>query len=41
MLQQLILRREKKQSADKGPVQFIVIFDLNTVNITDYVGFLF
>ncbi|CAO4370267.1 unnamed protein product [Caenorhabditis nigoni] len=38
MLQQLILRREKKQSADKGPVQFIVIFDLNTVNITDYVN---
>ncbi|CAI2347570.1 unnamed protein product [Caenorhabditis sp. 36 PRJEB53466] len=38
MLQQLILRREKKQSTDKGPVQFIVIFDLNTVNITDYVN---
>ncbi|CAB3402359.1 unnamed protein product [Caenorhabditis bovis] len=38
MLQQLILRREKKQSPEKGPVQFIVIFDLQTINITDYVN---
>ncbi|CAI5445858.1 unnamed protein product [Caenorhabditis angaria] len=38
MLQQLILRREKNQSPEKGPVQTIVIFDLSTVNITDYVN---
>ncbi|CAI4227893.1 unnamed protein product [Auanema sp. JU1783] len=37
-LLQLILEREKNQSPDKGPVQFIVIFDLMTVNITDYVN---
>ncbi|VDL79544.1 unnamed protein product [Nippostrongylus brasiliensis] len=37
-LLQLILERERKQSKDRGPVQFIVIFDLATVNITDYVN---
>lgn len=35
---QLILRREKEQDASKGPVQFIVFFDLATVNLTDYVN---
>ncbi|EPB79830.1 CRAL/TRIO domain protein [Ancylostoma ceylanicum] len=38
LLLQLILERERKQSKDRGPVQFIVIFDLATVNITDYVN---
>lgn len=31
---QLILRREKAQNGNK-PVQFIVLFDLGEVNITD------
>jgi hypothetical protein len=30
-LLQLILRREKHQAAHRGPVQFVVIFDLATV----------
>lgn len=38
LLLQLILRREKEQDAGKGPVQFIVFFDLATVNLTDYVN---
>nr|CDJ82816.1 Cellular retinaldehyde-binding triple function domain containing protein [Haemonchus contortus] len=38
LLLQLMLERERKQSKDRGPVQFIVIFDLATVNITDYVN---
>ncbi|CAD6187774.1 unnamed protein product [Caenorhabditis auriculariae] len=38
MLLQLILRREKKQPLEKGPVQFIVLFDLACINITDYVN---
>ncbi|PAV78294.1 hypothetical protein WR25_09372 isoform A [Diploscapter pachys] len=37
VLLQLILNREKKQDPSKGPVQFIVLFDLQTVNIMDYV----
>lgn len=38
LLLQLILERERTQSKDRGPVQFIVIFDLASVNITDYVN---
>uniref|UniRef100_A0A0N5AY18 CRAL-TRIO domain-containing protein n=1 Tax=Syphacia muris TaxID=451379 RepID=A0A0N5AY18_9BILA len=38
MLLQLILRREKYQDAGKGPVQFIVLFDLSEVNLSDYLN---
>ncbi|VDM54797.1 unnamed protein product [Angiostrongylus costaricensis] len=38
LLLQLILERERTQPKERGPVQFIVIFDLATVNITDYVN---
>ncbi|CAJ0580791.1 unnamed protein product, partial [Mesorhabditis spiculigera] len=38
MLLQLILRREALQDPSKGPVQFIVVFDLATINITDYLN---
>ncbi|VDK62689.1 unnamed protein product [Onchocerca ochengi] len=35
---ELILRREKKQSAAKGLVQFIVFFDAATLNLIDYLN---
>uniref|UniRef100_A0A915BX60 CRAL-TRIO domain-containing protein n=2 Tax=Parascaris univalens TaxID=6257 RepID=A0A915BX60_PARUN len=38
MLLQFILRREKAQEENKGPVQFIVLFDLGEVNLTDYLN---
>ncbi|CAJ0943232.1 unnamed protein product, partial [Mesorhabditis belari] len=38
MLLQLILRREAKQTQNKGPIQFIVIFDLSSINIMDYLN---
>ncbi|KHN78529.1 CRAL-TRIO domain-containing protein C34C12.6 [Toxocara canis] len=38
MLLQYILRREKAQEENKGPVQFIVLFDLYDVNLTDYLN---
>lgn len=38
MLLQLILRREKHQDVNKGPVQFIVLFDLGEVNLSDYLN---
>ncbi|VDN07092.1 unnamed protein product [Thelazia callipaeda] len=38
LLLQLVLRREKNQSADKGPVQIIVLFDLALVHLKDYIN---
>ncbi|VDK17724.1 unnamed protein product [Anisakis simplex] len=38
LLLQYILQREKIQKADKGAVQFIVIFDMSDVNISDYLN---